>query len=152
MTLIKKVGECMSIRTTEKLSASAARPAEGNSFLNSVDAEATAAATFQAILAQKIDTIKETTEEMQAQKEELQTIKDEQDFTEIVRRVMPDGSVMITEYSDGKLVSRYRKKPHMISVPDEKAPVKRAPDGTPLIAQQPLVLKPSRSIASELFN
>ena len=34
------------------------------------------------------------------------------------RRFMPDGSIMITETEDGKVVSRFKKKPHMVPMPD----------------------------------
>ena len=109
------------------------------------------ATSFRDILADMLDSIDETTAQMQEVRSEMQSIKNDQQITEIIRRLMPDGSVMITEYNDGKIVSRYRKKPHMIAVPDENAPIKTAKDGTWLMAQQPMVLKPSKSIASELF-
>ena len=88
---------------------------------------------------------------MTALREEIKSLEQDRKITEVIRRIMPDGSIMITEYNDGKIVSRYRKKPHMIAVPDENAPIKLSADGTPLLSLQPMVLKPSRSIASELF-
>ncbi len=139
----------MSIRTTEKLSTHSSITESGNGIV-SVDSAATANA-FKEILADKIDSIKDDTKRMQELRQEIQSLKDDRQITDIIRRIMPDGSVMITEYKDGEIVSRYRKKPHMIAVPDENAPVKLGTDGTPLLAQQTMVMRPSRSIASELF-
>ena len=137
----------MSIRTTEKLSTHSSITESGNCIV-SVDSAATA---FKEILSDKIDSIKDDTKRMQELRQEIQSLKDDRQITDIIRRIMPDGSVMITEYKDGEIVSRYRKKPHMIAVPDENAPVKLGTDGTPLLAQQTMVMRPSRSIASELF-
>ena len=48
---------------------------------------------------------------------------------EKVKRYLPDGSIMITTYEDGKIAEQVKKKPHMISVPDYSAPPKA--DGSP---------------------
>ena len=47
---------------------------------------------------------------------------------EKVRRYLPDGSVLITTYEDGRISDRVKMKPHMLVVPDYTAPPK--PDGT----------------------
>ena len=47
---------------------------------------------------------------------------------ETIRRFMPDGTIMLTTYKDGKIAERLKLKPHMIVAPDYTAPPK--PDGT----------------------
>lgn len=149
--ICKKDGEVMSYRVTENLSASANSIASKESQSAVNIAASSPALSFKELIVDKLSSIEETTQQMQELRSQLQALKNDQKITEIIRRLMPDGSIMITEYSDGKIVSRYRKKPHMIAVPDETVPAKLAEDGTKLMSQQPMVLKPSRSIASELF-
>ncbi len=48
---------------------------------------------------------------------------------ETIKRFMPDGSIMVTTYEDGKITEQVRHKPHMMVVPDYTAPPK--PDGSP---------------------
>ena len=47
---------------------------------------------------------------------------------ETVKRYLPDGTIMLTTYTDGKISDRVKLKPHMIVVPDYTAPPK--PDGS----------------------
>ena len=140
----------MSVRTTEKMSNKINTLASDCGAAASVDTSASAV-TFRELLLEKLDSIQDTTKKMTALREEVKSLEQDRKITEVIRRIMPDGSIMITEYNDGKIVSRYRKKPHMIAVPDENAPIKLSANGTPLLSLQPMVLKPSRSIASELF-
>ena len=68
--------------------------------------------------------------------ETLETIsRSEKAVKETVRRFRPDGSIEFTEYEGGKVVSRYRKKPHLVPVPDLSRPAK--PDGSPQITMKP---------------
>ena len=39
--------------------------------------------------------------------------------TETIRKFMPDGSILIITSKNGKIVSQYRKKPHLVTVPDQ---------------------------------
>ena len=43
---------------------------------------------------------------------------------EKIRRYLPDGSVLITTYEDGRISDRVKMKPHMLVVPDYTAPPK----------------------------
>ncbi|MCR5176556.1 MAG: hypothetical protein K6C05_06845 [Anaerovibrio sp.] len=120
-----------------------------SNYSDSVD---TIAGTFAELLKSKINTFTETAKEMSQQQEELTSLKKDRAITEIIRRIMPDGSIMVTKYSNGRVESRYRKYPHMVVVPDDTSPIPHSSDGYPLTAQQTMVLKPSRSIAGELFS
>ena len=94
---------------------------------------------YSKILAEKMSNIKADVREMEETKEQLDEISYLQDelknssvnivTIEKVKRFMPDGSIMITTYEDGKVTEQVRKKPHMISVPDYSAPPKV--DGSP---------------------
>lgn len=108
--------------------------------------------TFAALIEEKRATIRETLEEMNARKMELNEIRKMQKFTETVRRILPDGSILISEYEDGKLVGRDRQKPHLKAVPDESAPPPPlAPDGTVLTTQQEMKLVPRQNIFEGLL-
>ena len=54
---------------------------------------------------------------------------------ETIKRFMPDGSIMVTTYENGKITEQVRHKPHMIAAPDYTAPPK--PDGSPAIELKP---------------
>ncbi|SHK76446.1 hypothetical protein SAMN05216582_11656 [Selenomonas ruminantium] len=90
---------------------------------------------FSGMVREKLDSITETLEEMNARQQEVKELRDQQHFTETVRHVMPDGTILVREYVDGRLDSSYRKKPHMKDIPDETQPLPRALDGTVLESQ-----------------
>lgn len=48
-----------------------------------------------------------------------------------VKRFKPDGSIQITTYEDGDIISQTKIKPHLVPTPDFSAPPK--PDGSPQI-------------------
>ena len=110
---------------------------------------------YSKILAAKISNIKEDVRAMEAVQNQLDEIRDLQEeltgnvkvdedsgnanrdensvtstpqTVETVRRFLPDGSIMLTTYRDGKITDRVQLKPHMIVVPDYTAPPK--PDGS----------------------
>ena len=90
---------------------------------------------FSGMVQEKLNSITETLEEMNARRQEVKELRDQQHFTETVRHVLPDGTILVREYVDGRLDSSYRKKPHMKDVPDETQPLPRALDGTVLESQ-----------------
>jgi hypothetical protein len=90
---------------------------------------------FAGMVQERIANLTETLEEMNARRAELSELKAQQKCTEIIRHVLPDGSVLVKEFVDGKLDSCYRKRPHLKDVPDESKPLPRAADGTVLEAQ-----------------
>lgn len=101
---------------------------------------------YSRILDEKISSIKEDVERMEATQEQLDEIDELQaELTgnggtksvevETVSRFMPDGSIMVTTYENGKITEQVRHKPHMIAVPDYNAPPK--PDGSPTTELKP---------------
>ena len=90
---------------------------------------------FSGMVQEKLNSLTETLEEMNARRQEVKELRDQQNFTETVRHVLPDGTILVREYVDGKLDSSYRKKPHMKDVSDETQPLPRALDGTVLESQ-----------------
>lgn len=113
------------------------------------------ASEYSKILAEKMSNVKTDVQKMAAVREQLDAIRDmHEELTgevkidedsgnanrekgssarmvciEKIRRFMPDGSILITTYEDGKLTEQFRKKPHMLVVPDYSAPPKA--DGSP---------------------
>lgn len=90
---------------------------------------------FAGMVQEKLNSLTETLEEMNARRQEVKELRDQQQFTETVRHVLPDGTILVREYVDGRLDSSYRKKPHMKEIPDENQPLPRALDGTVLESQ-----------------
>lgn len=107
-----------------KLARSMADASDNNSFKAIFQAMAKGEDTAQAI------------DDLTDRLKTLETIsRSENAVREIVRRFRPDGSIEFTEYEGGKIVSRYRKKPHLIPVPDLSRPAR--PDGSPQIKMEP---------------
>ena len=113
------------------------------------------ASEYSKILAEKISNIKTDVKQMEEVQEKLDEIREmHEELTgkvkvdedsgnanrndgsvsktvdiETIRRFMPDGSIMVTTYEDGKVTEQVRHKPHMTVVPDYAAPPKA--DGSP---------------------
>lgn len=104
-----------------------------------------AVSEYSKILADKMSSIKEDIEQMEETQEQLDEIDELQEElagsgtqtieTETISRIMPDGSIMVTTYENGKVTEQVRHKPHMIAVPDYTAPPK--PDGSPATELKP---------------
>lgn len=119
------------------------------------------ASEYSRILAEKMSNVKadvKKMEEVQAQLDEIRDLQEEltgevkldEDSgnanrdggavtktveVETIKRFMPDGSIMVTTYEDGKITEQVRHKPHMIVAPDYTAPPK--PDGSPATELKP---------------
>ena len=129
------------------------------------------ASEYSKILAEKLGNIKADVRQMEAVREQLDEIRDlHEELTgdvkvnedsgnanrdddsaastitcvEKIKRFLPDGSVMITTYEDGKMTDRLTLKPHMTVVPDYTAPPE--PDGS--VATE---LKPTRSLELQML-
>ena len=119
------------------------------------------ASEYSKILAAKISNVKADVQAMEAIQEQLNEIRDlQEELTgevkldedsgnanresgtvtntveiETVKRFMPDGSILVTTYENGKVTEQIRHKPHMTVVPDYTAPPK--PDGSPSTELKP---------------
>ena len=128
------------------------------------------ASEYSKILAEKISNVKIDVQQMEAVQEQLNEIRDLQEEltgeikidedsgnanrdsgsvsrnveVETIKRFMPDGSIMVTTYENGKITEQVRHKPHMALVPDYSAPPK--PDGSP-----EMELKPSQNFDLEML-
>ena len=95
---------------------------------------------YAKILAEKIANAKDDMEKMNKMQEELDynrklqeeltgknqdddsTVSSNEEVTETIKRIMPDGSIRFLKIQDGEIVEQFTKKPHMIVVPDPTAP------------------------------
>ena len=119
------------------------------------------ASEYSKILAEKIANVKADVQAMQTVQEQLDEISDlQEELTgeikinedsgnanresgtvtntveiETVKRFMPDGSILVTTYENGKVTEQVRHKPHMMVIPDYTAPPK--PDGSPSTELKP---------------
>ncbi len=129
-----------------------------------------AASEYSKILAEKIANVKADVKAQAAVREQLDAISDmHEELTgtvkidedsgnanrdsgtsttiteqETIKRLLPDGSVMITTYEGARIVEQIKRKPHMTVVPDYTAPPK--PDGSPATE-----LKPTQSLEWEML-
>ncbi len=87
---------------------------------------------FAGMVQERLDNLTEDLEEMNARAQEISQLKAQQKFTEVIRHVLPDGSILVKEFVNGKLDTCYRKPPHLKEIPDDSQPVPRAADGTEL--------------------
>lgn len=134
-----------------KLAASTGRNAAQSSYKGTTGG---ITSEYSKILAEKIANIKADVQEMAAVQEQLDEIselhadltgevKQDEDSgnansdggswsnipnVETIKRFLPDGSIMLTTYEDGRIVEQVKQKPHMTVVPDYTAPPK--PDGS----------------------
>lgn len=80
---------------------------------------------YAKILAERISEIDSQFEDMQENfKNQQQNFNqgNSAKSVETIKRFMPDGSLMITTYEDGKITSRIKKRPHLVPVPDYSKP------------------------------
>ena len=128
------------------------------------------ASEYSKILAEKMANVKKDVQEMEIVQEQLDEIREmHEELTgeikvdedsgnanrdggsmtktveiETIKRFMPDGSIMVTTYEDGKITEQVKHKPHMMVVPDYTAPPK--PDGS--VATE---LKPYQNLDLEML-
>ena len=105
---------------------------------------------FAGLVQERLDNLTEDLEEMNAKKQEISQLKAQQKFTEVIRHILPDGSILVKEFVDGKLDTCYRKPPHLKEVPDESQPVPKAADGTDLSSQRKMKQVPAVRIFEDM--
>ena len=105
---------------------------------------------FTGLVQERLGNLTEDLEKMNAKKQEISQLKAQQEFTEVIRHVLPDGSILVKEYVDGKLDTCYRKPPHLKDVPDESQPVPKAADGTELSTQRKMKQVPAVRILEDM--
>ncbi len=101
---------------------------------------------FSELLQERRDNLKDTLDELAQKRQEQRELQDMQQVTEVIRRIMPDGSILVTEYKDGKIAGRYRKKPHLVEVRDPNVAPPRNSDGNIIEYQQEMKAVPKFSI------
>lgn len=105
---------------------------------------------FAGLVQERLDNLTEDLEEMNAKKQEISQLKAQQKFTEVIRHILPDGSILVKEFVNGKLDTCYRKPPHLKDVPDESQPVPKAADGTELNSQRKMKKVPAVRIFEDM--
>lgn len=93
------------------------------------------AKTYAEILAGKMVSIKDDLERMEKEREDIEeidtlrrdaeergTLRPSAETPETIRRVMGDGTILVTTTESGKIVEQYRKKPRLVPVSNAAAP------------------------------
>ena len=105
---------------------------------------------FAGLVQERLENLTEDLEKMNAKEQEISQLKAQQKFTEVIRHVLPDGSILVKEFVDGRLATCYRKPPHLKDVPDESQPVPKAADGTELNTQRKMKKIPAVRIFEDM--
>ena len=106
---------------------------------------------FSQLVAERKGSLETTLEAMDERREEIKQLKVQREFSETVKRIMPDGSIRISVYENGHLESCYHLAPKLRPVIDESKPIPKAADGTELIGQAAVKYVPRRNILEEMF-
>lgn len=88
---------------------------------------------YAQILAERISEIDQQFEDMRENLENQQQTN-AMKVIHTKKRFMPDGSLMITTYEDGKITSQIKKRPHLVATPDYTAPP--TADGKPAMKME----------------
>ena len=107
---------------------------------------------FRRLVEERGETLEDTLKKNDEVKKELESLQAQRQPTEIIRRTLPDGTIMVTHYDKGDIVNRFFKKPHYKEVPDESKPVPHASDGTELKSQQKTKMVIKRALLDDLFG
>ena len=105
---------------------------------------------FASLVQERLENLTEDLEKMNAKEQEISQLKAQQKFTEVIRHILPDGSILVKEFVDGKLDTCYRKPPHLKDIPDESQPVPKAADGTELNSQRKMKKVPAVRIFEDM--
>ena len=101
---------------------SAANLAANNAANGQLDYAKILAEKIAEVNAQHNDTQQNSAGNSESQMESAKKDENALSMLETLRRIMPDGSLRITTYKDGNIVSRTEIRPHMIMTPDYSAP------------------------------
>lgn len=88
---------------------------------------------YAKILAERVAEVDEQFKEMRQNLENQKQNSAVSTYTR--KRFMPDGSLMITTYEDGKITSQVKKRPQLVPTPDYSAPTDA--NGNTAIKMQP---------------
>ena len=102
--------------------------------------------TFSSILNREKAVVRETLEEMKERKELLDRVKSERETNETIKRIMPDGSIMITTVEGGKVTSTDKYKPSMQIVVDDAKPIPTDASGVEQMSRADTKLEPFHSV------
>lgn len=105
---------------------------------------------FAGLVQERLENLTEDLEEMNARRAEISELKAQHEFTEVIRHILPDGSILVKEFVNGKLDTCYRKPPHLKEVPDESQPVPKAADGTELSSMRKMKQVPAVRIFEDM--
>lgn len=89
--------------------------------------------SYAQILEERISEVDQQFEDMRENLENQQQAN-AMKSTYTKKRFMPDGSLMITTYEDGKITSQIKKLPHLVATPDYSAPP--TADGKPAMKME----------------
>lgn len=110
---------------------------DSNSNNSTVANTAQVSSDYAKILAEKISQVEVAMQEAKDNAKKQQNFSDGSTSAksiETIKRFLPDGSMMITTYEDGKVSSQIKKRPHLVPVADYSAPP--SPSGEVAIKMQ----------------
>ena len=106
--------------------------------------------SFHAIMAELTDTenVRQELQKRAEAREEARAQELRESARTTTRRLMPDGTIMVTELKGGKVQDHYRYRPELIAVADPARPPVKNPDGTDVPGTGGTKLRPYFNILS----
>lgn len=120
--------------------------------LKALTGKSSFAELYQAMLEERAAKLQEALQERSTKQLEQERIDAKLNGVEVIRRIMPDGTIRITKYAGNEILKTMTFQPQMMAVPDTTKEIPRAEDGTRLTSKQAMTFRPHESVLdTELF-
>lgn len=114
--------------------------------IQAITGKSSFAELFSDFLQERVDKLQETMQENSENQQEQARIDAKLNGVEVIRRIMPDGTIRVTKYAGNEILKTMSFQPAMMAVPDTTKEIPRADDGTRLNSKQAMVLRPHTTV------
>lgn len=119
--------------------------------LKAITGKSSFAELYQAMLEERVAKLQEILQERGERQLEQERIDAKLNGVEVIRRIMPDGTIRVTKYAGNEILKTMTFQPQMMAVPDTTKEIPRAEDGTRLTSKQAMTFRPRVSVLETEF-
>lgn len=119
--------------------------------LKALTGKSSFAELYQAMLEERVAKLQEILQERGERQLEQERIDAKLNGVELIRRIMPDGTIRVTKYAGNEILKTMTFQPQMMAVPDTTKEIPRAEDGTRLTSKQAMTFRPRVSVLETEF-
>lgn len=119
--------------------------------LKALTGKSSFAELYQAMLEERVAKLQEILQERGERQLEQERIDAKLNGVEVIRRIMPDGTIRVTKYAGNEILKTMTFQPQMMAVPDTTKEIPRAEDGTRLTSKQAMTFRPRVSVLETEF-